>query len=142
MDFYMLNMLLKSSKEFSHEKIKSCGLTDTECFICSYVFRHEDCSQDDAVQGLRIDKTTAAKAIQSLEEKGYIERSADKSDRRKKNLKITEYGGERCREIIHLHDNWFSGIMSALTDEEQAQFENCCVKLLNKAEEMSASQKR
>ena len=113
-------------------------MTDTECLICSYIYHHENCSQDDAVQGLLIDKTTAAKAMQSLEEKGLIERSADKADKRRKNLKITEYGIKRCSEIIHLHDNWFSSVMSALTADEQEQFEKCCVKLLKKAEELTA----
>ena len=140
MDFKMLNMLFKCSKEFSHKKIKSCGLSDTECLICSYVYQFKSCSQDDVVQGLRMDKTTAAKALQSLEEKGFIERDTDISDKRKKVLNVTQSGIERCAEIINLHDKWFESVMSALLPEEQEQFERCCEKLLKKAEKLISEQ--
>ena len=136
MDYQILNTLFRCSKEFGHKKLRSCGLSETECLICSFVFQHEKCSQDDASSGLRIDKTTAAKAISTLEEKGFILRQTDKTDRRRKLLTLTEKGIDSCRGIINLHDSWLSEVMSALNKNEQEQFEEYCVKLLKKAEEM------
>ncbi len=142
MDFQMLNMLFRCAKEYNHKKIKSCGLSDTESLICSYVYQHEACSQDDVVQSLRIDKTTAAKAMLTLEEKGYITRETDPKDRRKKALRITEHGIEGCSEIINLHDRWLKEVMSTLSDSEQEQFEHYCVRLLTKAENMITEQRK
>ena len=89
-----------------------------------------------------MNKTTVAKAMLSLEEKGFIQRETDKTDKRKNVLNITEKGVENCAELMNLHDNWFDSIMSALSDDEQEQFENCCVKLLTKAEKLISEQKR
>ena len=139
MDFQTLNMLFKCSKDFSHKKIRNCGLNNTECLICSYVYQHENCSQDDIVKGLNIEKSTLTKAAAILEEKGFIKRRKDKTDGRKKLLRLTKAGLESCSEIINLHDRWFSEVMTALNEEEQEQFEAYCVKLLKKAEEMSDS---
>lgn len=142
MDFNMLNTLYKCSKELGHKKIRNCGLNDTECLICSYVNQNRNCSQDDVAKSLMMNKTTVAKAMLSLEEKGFVQRENDKTDKRKNVLSITEKGIENCAEIMHLHDNLFNSIMSALTEEEQEQFENCCVKLLTKAEKLVSEQKR
>lgn len=142
LNFQMINMLFSCSKELSHKKIRNSGLSDTECLICSYVSQNKNCSQDDVVQALRMNKTTVAKAMLSLEEKGFIQRETDKTDRRKNVLRITENGIDSCAEIMHLHDIWMDRIMSVLTNEEQEQFESCCVKLLCKAEELISEQKR
>ena len=134
MDFLTLHLLFKCGQEYRHRRVRDCGLSDTECLICSFLYSHAGCSQDDVVQGLRMDKTTAAKALQSLEAKGCIERTQDAEDRRKKLLQLTDSGTDSVSSILHLHDAWLNGLMSCLSPEEQAQFEHCCTRLLQAAE--------
>ena len=66
MDYQILNLLFRCNKEFSHEKIRKQELSDTECMICSYIYSHENCSQDDVSVALKTDKTTVGKALMSL----------------------------------------------------------------------------
>lgn len=136
MDFQTLNLLFRFGKEFGHKRIRNRGLSDTECMLCSYVSSHPGCSQDDAVQGLRMDKTTAARALGALEEKGFLRRTQDGRDRRKKVLRITPAGEESISGILHLHDRWFHRVLSVLSEEEQRQFEQYCLRLLRAAEEL------
>ena len=138
MEFGMLDLLFKYGREFGHRRIRSSGLSDTECLLCSFVSAHPGCSQDDAVQGLHMDKTTAAKALHTLEEKGCVIREQSPDDRRKKMLTVTEAGTEKLSTILHLHDQWMSRVLSILSPEEQAQFEDYCVRLLRAAETMQA----
>lgn len=140
MDFQVLNLLLKCGMDFGHKRIRNRGLSDTECLICSYVYSHPGCSQDDAVQGLRMDKTTLAKALRTLEDKGCVERTQDAQDRRKNVLKVTQSGAERISEIAHLHDRWLSGILETLNPEERSQFESYCARLLEAAEKQLSEQ--
>lgn len=133
MDYQMLNLLFRCNMEFNHQKIRSHGLTDTECMICSCVYSNEGCSQDDVAKALSMGKTTAGKALQKLETKGLVIREEDPADRRKKVLRITEKGKKQISGVLDLHDRWFGSVLSCLSPEEQKQFESYCVRLLNAA---------
>lgn len=142
MDFRTLDLLFKCGKEFRHSQIRDCGLSETELMICSFIYSHADCSQDDVVRGLRIDKTTAAKAMLTLESKDLVLRLQDEGDRRRKNLQLTPAGTERIASILDLHDRWLGSVLSCLSQEERAQFESYCYRLLCAAEQMLSDQKQ
>lgn len=137
MDFQILNLLFRCSKEFSHEKIRRQELSDTECMICSYIYSHENCSQDDVSVALKTDKTTVGKALMSLEKKNCVVRVQDAADKRVKRLSLTDTGREKIAELVDLHDNWLEKILTTLSQEEQEQFENYCERLLDAAEQLT-----
>lgn len=136
MDFQVLNALMKMMKGFAHSQIRAGGLNDTECMICSYVYSHENCSQDDVVKALCMDKTTVTKSMQALEKKGVILRVSDKTDKRRKVLSLTEEGKDKCSGILHIHDEWVGKVMEELSAEEQEQFESYCRRLVNAAKKI------
>lgn len=137
MDYQTLNLLFRCGKEFSHEKIRLHELSDTECMICSYIYSHENCSQDDVSAALRTDKTTVGKALAALENKACVVRVQDEADRRIKRLSLTESGQKKVAELLNIHDNWLSEIMTCLSEEEQKQFEDYCKRLLKAAEKLT-----
>ena len=137
MDYQILNLLFRCSKEFSHEKIRKQELSDTECMICSYIYSHENCSQDDVSVALKTDKTTVGKALASLETKGCVVRAQDEADKRIKRLSLTAVGQEKVTELLDIHNNWLRDIMTCLSKEEQKQFENYCKRLLAAAEKLT-----
>ena len=137
MDYQKLNLLFRCNKEFSHEKIKLQELSDTECMICSYIYSHENCSQDDVSVALKTDKTTVGKALVSLEKKNCVVRNQDTADKRFKRLSLTADGHKKVSELVDIHNNWLNEIMKCLTEEEKKNFENYCDRLLNAAEKLS-----
>ena len=137
MEYQTLNLLFRCNKEFSHEKIRKQELSDTECMICSYIYSHENCSQDDVSVTLKTDKTTVGKALASLESKGCVVRVQDKADKRIKRLSLTDIGQEKVAELVDIHNNWLHDIMTCLSEEEQKQFENYCERLLAAAEKLA-----
>ena len=139
MDCQILNLLFRCNKEFSHEKIRKQELSDTECMICSYIFSHENCSQDDVSVALKTDKTTVGKALATLENKGCVVRIQDDADKRIKRLSLTAVGREKVSELVDIHNNWLRDIMTCLSEEEQKQFENYCERLLAAAEKLTAN---
>ena len=139
MDYQILNLLFRCNKEFSHEKIRKQELSDTECMICSYIFSHDGCSQDDVSVSLKTDKTTVGKALASLENKACVVRIQDETDRRIKRLSLTDVGREKVAELVDIHDNWLHDIMTCLSEAEQKQFENYCERLLAAAEKLTYS---
>lgn len=137
MDYQILNLLFRCNKEFSHEKIRKQELSDTECMICSYIYSHKSCSQDDVSVALKTDKTTIGKALASLENKGCVVRMQDGADKRIKRLSLTDAGQEKISELIDIHNNWLRDIMVCLSEDEQKQFENYCERLLSAAEKLT-----
>ena len=137
MDYQILNLLFRCNKEFSHEKIRKQELSDTECMICSYIYSHENCSQDDVSVALKTDKTTVGKALASLEKKNCVARTQDETDKRIKRLSLTENGHDKISELLDIHDHWLRDIMTCLSPDEQKQFENYCERLLGAAEKLT-----
>ena len=141
MDVQIWTLLFRCQRDFSHNKLRDQNISDTECLLCTYVSSHEGCSQDDAAAALKMDKTTVAKALLALENRGIIERTQDTADKRIKRLRLTADGREKVSGLLELHNAWLTEVMSCLTPEEQAQFESCCERLLTAAEALSAKQK-
>ena len=137
MDYQILNLLFRCNKEFSHGKIRRQELSDTECMICSYIYSHEGCSQDDVSAALKTDKITVGKALVSLENKACVVRAQDAADKRIKRLSLTDAGREKVAELVDIHNHWLRDIMTCLSEEEQNQFENYCVRLLAAAEKLT-----
>ena len=140
MDFQTLNLLFRCNKEFSHEKIRRQELSDTECMICSYIYSHENSSQDDVSVALKTDKSTVGKALMSLEKKNCVVRAQDATDKRVKRLSLTDVGREKVAELADLHNNWLEKILTCLSQEEQEQFENYCERLLAAAEQLTTEE--
>ena len=140
MDYQTLNLLFRCNKEFSHAKIRQRELSDTECMICSYIYSHENSSQDDVSAALKTDKTTVGKALMSLEKKNCVIRAQDEADKRVKRLSLTALGREKVAELVDLHDQWLEEIMTCLSREEQKQFEDYCGRLLKAAEKLTQRQ--
>ena len=139
MNFSNLNLLLRYAKEYGHGQLKQVGVTDTEHIICAFLFGHSQSSQDDVADALRLDKTTVARALLSLEKKGYITRTPNPDNRRKNILFLTEVGKSNISHIVDIHDEWLSKISSALTADEQVQFDGYCKKLLSAAKKSMRS---
>ncbi len=136
MDYQTLNLLIRCSKEFNHQKIRMQDLSETEVMISSYIYLHDACSQDDVSIALKIDKTTIGKALLSLEKKACVNRSIDENDKRIKRLSLTELGRNKVGNLLDIHNNWLTNVMSCLNKEEQEQFKNYCDRLLLEAEKL------
>ena len=96
----------------------------------SFTFGHPNSSQDQIAHALQIDKATIAKALTSLEKKGYIQRASNPENRRKNIINITALGRETTSNVVGVYDSWMSKISDALTPSEWSQFEEYCMRIL------------
>jgi len=136
MDYHKLHLLLRYGREYGHHRIRERGFTDTEHLICSYVYVHAGCAQDDVAQALRMDKTTVGKAIDALESKQFLSRVQSPEDRRKKHLTLTESGKNSIADILSVNDEWVQSILSVLAPEEQSLFIGYLNRVLKAAEDL------
>lgn len=137
MDFNTINLLSRYAKEYGHSEIREAGITDTEHKICTFIHFHSDVYQDMVANALMLDKTTVAKALVSLEERGLIQRIRNPDNRRKNILTITDTGKETIIDIVGIYDEWLEKVESCLSSQEKEQFHGYCLRLLEKAKEIN-----
>ena len=133
MQFSKLSMLIKLGREFGHEQIRDAGFSDTEHAICAFLCFHDQVSQDMLANALMLDKTTVAKALNSMESKGLVVREQDGQNRRRNRIRITDTGKTSVSNSMHIYDTWFSEVCSSLSEAEQQQFDDSISKLIDAA---------
>ncbi|MBR2142508.1 MarR family transcriptional regulator [Anaerovibrio sp.] len=87
------------------------GLTYAEFSMLLILFDREGCSQDDMTAYLHVDKAAITRVIKKLEERGYIYRQQDTTDRRLKRLYLTDEGRKiekRIKDIVRRILNYLS----------------------------------
>ncbi|HZW49086.1 MAG TPA: MarR family transcriptional regulator [Bacillota bacterium] len=103
MNYQTINQISKYAKEYGHSKIRDAGVSDTEHKICTFLYFHNDVSQDMVAKALMLDKTTLAKALISLEERGLILRIQNPANRRENILNITKDGKATIADIVNIY---------------------------------------
>lgn len=141
MDFQNFSLFMKYAKEYGHSRIRDAGISDTEHKICAFLCFHSEVSQDHVAGALKIDKTTVAKALLSLEKKDFVSRERNPENRRKNILSITEKGKLAVSDLLYVYDAWFTDVLSCLSETELRQFEELCGRILTNAKKLSEEEK-
>ncbi len=141
MGFQSLNRLWRYAKEYGDARIRNTGVSHTEYQICAFLHFHHDMSQDAVANALCLDKTTVAKALLTLEGKGYIRREQNPENRRKNILSITDEGRANIADVIDIYDLWTDAVCSCLSLEEKEAFEEYLVRMIEKARQLSEENK-
>ena len=81
------------------------------------IHKRKDLSQDDLANIFAQSKGTIAKALRKLEDKEYVERKVDESNRRKYILNTTEKGEEMAILLIEDLENWEKSVGIDQLDE-------------------------
>lgn len=137
MDFNTISLLMKYAKNYGHARIREAGVSDTEHKICTFLYFHSDAYQDMIANYLMLDKTTIAKAILSLEERGLIKRIQNPENKRKNILNITDAGKSTISDVVGIYDEWLEIISSCLSEDEKEKFQEYFKRMLEKAKKIS-----
>lgn len=133
MDYHKMILLVKLGREYGMERIKSLGLNDTEHQICSFLFFHDEVSQDTIAGALMLDKTTVAKALSNLQKYKFIIRMQNPNNRRKNVIRLSVSGRENMNDSVNLHNDWLSQVMSCLSEHEKESMDNIFEKIFSNA---------
>ena len=137
MDFTPFQLLVRHAREFCHSRLREAGVNDTEHLICVYLSFHSDVNQESVARSLRLDKTTVARSLLSLEQRGLVSRQPDPRNRRQNLLTVTEQGRETIHEVLHVYDEWLTTVSGCLSPAEQQVFQELLARMLEKARELA-----
>ncbi len=100
-------------------RLKDVGLTRAQWLALTRINRRPGMSQSEMADMMEIEKAPAGRIVDRLEEKGWVERRAEPSDRRVKRIYVTDLGARLHAAISPLADATVRDALAGLTAAEQ-----------------------
>lgn len=125
----MITLLARKSQICIGNLLKKYDLTAAEQPFFMALQRHEGVTQEELTVLVCVDKAATARAVKSLEEKGYLIRIQDAKDRRQNLIYPTEkarqISNDVLEDLLHLNDR----ITKDISLEEQDIIFNALLKM-------------
>ena len=138
---YRLHMLHKLSDRASHELyVNACGLGLGEARCLAAVGSFDSLSVNRLAFEANLDKGQASRAAQSLVEQGLLSKSTSESDGRAVELRLTEAGRRRWKQVMAAIDQRNQEIFGCLSAQERQRLGEFFDRLIAHAQEDDGSQ--
>ncbi|MDO5047229.1 MAG: MarR family transcriptional regulator [Anaerococcus sp.] len=95
------------------------GITRSQSITLYYIGRFEPISQKELARKMNIKESTMTGILDRLEKEGYIERSIDSGDLRKKTLSLSGLGQAKIEEVCEVTRDFHSAADSFVSEEEE-----------------------
>lgn len=105
------------------------GLSRQEWRILAVVGPRAEISTADVCRTTTLDKMQVSRAIQSLEQRGFVRRFSPADDLRRKTVALTATGRALYRRIVPLASQREAAILRGLSSQELAQFNATMAKI-------------
>ena len=127
------SIMHRCGNRFYDQALASFGIGCGQQFFLSRIAEHEGISMYDLAALGRFDKGTVTRAVQKLEELGYLRSETDDRDRRIRHLYTTEAAGPALRAITESRHEWVEQLIKGLSPEEIEQAEKLFARLAQNA---------
>lgn len=114
-----ISILHRQSQVYLNRKLKPYGLNYSEYIYLVNLQESDEVNQKHLSDLLIIDGAFTARALKSLENKGYIIREKSRSDKRSYKIKLTEKGIKIQPIILEALKSWTDIISEGMDEEEK-----------------------
>ena len=129
-----IRRIYRTSNMFVEKSLDGLELTPTEVTAIRSVVFHKGLTQTSLAEHLgSIDKAAVARIVKSLEEKGYIQRISDESDRRAKLVYPTEKAYQLRLGVIGAENRFYRWLLESLPPGELEKFAELLTEIGKKA---------
>ena len=136
----MLNNISRSQAVFRHSRISAKDLQSSHYAFALAICRNPGRSQEELAEELCINKSTVARNLTALEEKGYIKRTALPNDKRQFSVHPTEKMLAVIPEIKQVSAEWMTLLSEGISEEELAVFDSVLLRMQSRAREIIEGQ--
>jgi DNA-binding MarR family transcriptional regulator len=98
------------------------GVTLAQCHTLLEIENKGNISVTELSKILGLDKSTISRTIDGLVNIGLVDRSIPEENRRMAMLQLTKAGKKICHSINSKNEEYFSSLLSTLTDSERNEF--------------------
>ncbi|MBQ1263282.1 MAG: MarR family transcriptional regulator [Oscillospiraceae bacterium] len=136
----MLNNISRSQAIYRHGRISACDLQSGHYAFALAICREPGRSQEEIAKDLCVNKSTVARNLNYLEEKGYILRKALPNDKRQFCVFPTEKMLAVLPEIKAASDEWMKLLSEGIAQSELDVFNGVLEKMQQRAREIIEKQ--
>lgn len=116
---YLLNQAAEESSLAFQQVYKGrYGMLRTEWRVLFHLGIFGSMTAKEIGRRAKIHKTKVSRAVQKLEDRRFLERTRDLSDRRVEHLKITQSGLAAYRDLRNVARDYDSELVKSFTDDE------------------------
>jgi len=105
-------------RKYTEKQIKVINMTYPQLGAMMALIRKEGITQKELAALLETDTTTSKVLCDSLEKKGWLERTSDKRDRRVNRLNLTESGKQMYAEAMNLIQTGYEKVFNKVQQDE------------------------
>ena len=136
----MLNNISRSQAIYRHSRISVDDLQSSHYAFVLAICREPGRSQEELARELCVNKSTAARNVNYLEEKGYVSRLPLPQDKRQFSVFPTEKARQVLPEIKAASAEWMTRLSEGIAQEELDIFVSVLQRMQEKAREMTQQQ--
>ncbi len=114
-----ISIIYRYSLIYANKKLKNFDITGGELSFFISIVDTEGTTQEELSGYLRINKSTTAKAVKSLEKKGYVLKKIYDKDKRSYNLYPTKKAIELRKKMRNLAFSWNDILLGNMSKEDK-----------------------
>lgn len=135
----MLNNISRSQSVFRSERLNIDGIYAAHHTFILAICRYPGSSQEELSKEICLNKSTVARAINHLEEKGYVNRKSNSEDKRSLLVYPTEKMLELLPKVRALSEEWNNLISKDIPNEELEVFYSVLSRMEEKAKALTSN---
>ena len=136
----MLNNISRSQAIYRHSRVSAEDLQSAHYAFVLAICRKPGRSQEELARELCLNKSTVARNLNSLEERGYITREALASDKRQFSVYPTDKMLAVLPEIREASREWMELLSEGISAEELEVFDSVLARMQERAREIIEGQ--
>lgn len=114
--------IYRSHLAYMAKELEKYGIGSGQFDFLMVLYRKDGISQENLAKLLKVSKATSTRAVQSLENEGYVYRQRDENDLRAYRVYLTEKGREMREIILEKLISFLDNLLSDFTPEEKEIF--------------------
>ena len=116
-----IGVIARSLDSISNIEFKQYDLTKGQYIYLARIYENPGIIQEKVAEMIKVDRTTAARAIKKLENNGFIVRKQAPDNKKEKKLYVTKKG-EETYPILSREENYSNEVaLSGLSDSQKKQ---------------------
>ncbi|KRK95782.1 MarR family winged helix-turn-helix transcriptional regulator [Companilactobacillus futsaii] len=116
-----IGVIARSLDSISNIEFKQYDLTKGQYLYLARIYEHPGIIQEKVAEMIKVDRTTAARAIKKLESNGFIVRKQSQDNKKEKKLYVTKKG-EETYPILSREETYSNEVaLKGLSDSQKKQ---------------------
>lgn len=114
-----ISVTYRCAMRYRERELEDTGLAGCQTPYLMALSRHEGLTQEELARDLNVNKSSVARQLATLEEKGYIRRESDPHDRRSLLVYPTDKALALKEQMRRVLREWSAYLTADFTDEER-----------------------